>query len=153
MNISKFLRTPHFEVQLWTAASNYDNLDNFFEKIYLVEESAILSRVNFLFLFVRSGVLLRMPYSVLAVRPTPNALLHIRVPYSLLMPYGARLGLKTLLRLVHRNHVKEISGNFKDLARVDLAVLKKIVNFWRFQNGSINLLGIAARKVCFLFPK
>ena len=82
MNISKFLRTPHFEEHLWTAASNYDNLGNFFEKIYLVEESAILSGVNFLFLFVRSGVLLRMPYSVLAVCPTPNALLHISVPYS-----------------------------------------------------------------------
>ena len=29
----------------------------------------------------------------------------------------------------YRNHVKEISGSFKDPARVDLAVLKKIVNF------------------------
>ena len=39
---------------------------------------------------------------------------------------------------LYRNHVKEISGNFKDLVRVDLAVLKIIVIFWRFQNGSIN---------------
>ena len=49
-----------------------------------------------------------------------------------------------------RNHVKEISGSFKDPARVDLAVLKKIVNFWRFQNGSTNLLGITSEESWFL---
>ena len=50
----------------------------------------------------------------------------------------------------YRNHVKEISGSFKDPARVDLAVLKKIVNFWRFQNGSMNLLGVTSEECCFL---
>ena len=45
----------------------------------------------------------------------------------------------------YRNHVKEISGSFKDPARVDLTVLKKIVNFWRFQNDSTNLLGMTKR--------
>ena len=53
----------------------------------------------------------------------------------------------------YKNHVKEISGTFKDPASVDLAVLKKIVNFWRFQNSSMNLLGITSEKVDFLFPK
>ena len=38
-----------FKEHLWTAASNYGNLDNFFEKMYLVEESTTLSRVNLLF--------------------------------------------------------------------------------------------------------
>ena len=38
---------------------------------------------------------------------------------------------------------QKISGNFKDPGRVDLAVLKKIVIFWGFQNGSINLFGIS----------
>ena len=45
----EILKNTYFEEHLWTAASNYGNLDNFFEKIYLVEESAILSRVNLLF--------------------------------------------------------------------------------------------------------
>ena len=48
------------------------------------------------------------------------------------------------------NHTKEISGRFKDPARVDLAVLRKIVNFWRFQNGSVNLLGITSKESWFL---
>ena len=30
--------------------------------------------------------------------------------------------------LLHRNHVKKISGNSKDLTRVGLAVMKKIVS-------------------------
>ena len=46
----------------------------------------------------------------------------------------------------YRNHVKEILGSLKDPARVDLAVLKKIVNFLRFQNGSMNLLGITSEE-------
>ena len=45
----KILKNTYFEEYLWTAASNYGNLDNFFEKLTLVEETAILSRVNFLF--------------------------------------------------------------------------------------------------------
>ena len=52
----------------------------------------------------------------------------------------------------YRNHVKEISRNFKDAARVNLAVLKKNVILWRFQNGSINLFGTASEE-SFLFPK
>ena len=36
------LKNTYFEEHLWTAASNYGNLDNFFDKIYLVEESTIL---------------------------------------------------------------------------------------------------------------
>ena len=51
-----------------------------------------------------------------------------------------------------RNHVKEISRNFKDPARVNLTVLQKNVIFWRFQNGSMNLFGITSEK-SFLFPK
>ena len=35
----------------------------------------------------------------------------------------------------YRNNVKDISGGFKNPAKVDLMVLKMIVNFWRFQNG------------------
>ena len=50
----------------------------------------------------------------------------------------------------YRNHVKEIWGSFKDLARVGLAVLKKIVIFWRFQNGSIDLLRITSKESLFL---
>ena len=46
----------------------------------------------------------------------------------------------------------EILEDFKDLARVCLAVLKNIVTFWRLQNGNINWFGIT-RKVGFLFPK
>ena len=46
--------------------------------------------------------------------------------------------------------MKEISGNFKDPARVDLEVLKRIVNFSRFQNGSINMLGITSEENSFL---
>ena len=34
----------------------------------------------------------------------------------------------------YRNYVKEISGSFKDPARVDLGILKKIVSFLGFQN-------------------
>ena len=49
----------------------------------------------------------------------------------------------------YRNHAKEISGSFKDPVRVDLAVLKKIVNFWRFQNGSMNLLGNRGKLVSY----
>ena len=50
----------------------------------------------------------------------------------------------------YRNHAKEISGNFKDLVRVGLAVLKNIVIFWRFQNGSVNLFGITSEESWFL---
>ena len=46
----------------------------------------------------------------------------------------------------YRNNVEEISGNFKDPTRVDLAFLKKIVNFSRFQNGSLNLLSITSEE-------
>ena len=49
-----------------------------------------------------------------------------------------------------RNHVREISANFKDPARVGLAFLKKIVIFWTFQNGSIKLLGITSEENWFL---
>ena len=48
------------------------------------------------------------------------------------------------LYAVRRNHVKEISGSFKDPARVGLVVLKKIV---------MSYSGLQARKVDFLFPK
>ena len=48
------------------------------------------------------------------------------------------------------NHVTEISGSFRDPARVDLAVQRKIVNFWRFQDGSMNLLGITSKESWFL---
>ena len=51
----------------------------------------------------------------------------------------------------YRNHVKEISGNFKNPARVGLAVLKKTVIFWKFQNGSINLLRIAREESWFSY--
>ena len=50
----------------------------------------------------------------------------------------------------YRNHVREISRNFKDPARVGLAVLKKIVIFWRFQNDSIDLFGITSEENWFL---
>ena len=46
----------------------------------------------------------------------------------------------------NRNHVKEISENFKDSARVGLVVPKKIIIFLRFQNGSINLFGITSKE-------
>ena len=49
----------------------------------------------------------------------------------------------------YRNHVKEISGSFKNPAWVGLAVLKKIVIFWKFQNGSTNLLRIAREESWF----
>ena len=50
----------------------------------------------------------------------------------------------------YRNHVKEISGSFKDLARVGLAILKKTVIFWRFQNGSIDLFRVTSKESWFL---
>ena len=56
----------------------------------------------------------------------------------------------TQVRRSYRNHVKEISWNFKDLARISLAVLKKTVIFWKFQNGSINLFGIISEESWFL---
>ena len=65
-----------------------------------------------------------------------------------------RTTIYNFLRLLHlqsyRNPVREISGSFKDPARIDLAVLKKIVNFLRFQNGSMNLLGITSEESWFL---
>ena len=46
---SEILRNTYFEEDLWTAASNYGDLDNFVEKIYLAEDPTTPSRVNLLF--------------------------------------------------------------------------------------------------------
>ena len=50
----------------------------------------------------------------------------------------------------YRNLVKWILRNFKDPARVGLVFLKKIIIFWRFQNGSINLFRITSEESWFL---
>ena len=52
-----------------------------------------------------------------------------------------------------RNDVKEISANFKDLAEVGLAVLKKIVIFEDSKMTVQTCLGLQAKKIGFLFPK
>ena len=56
-------------------------------------------------------------------------------------------------RRSYKNHVKEVSGNFKDPVRVCLAVLKKNGYFSRFQNSSINLFGITSEESWFLSSK
>ena len=44
-------------------------------------------------------------------------------------------------------------GKFQGSCGSNLAVLKKTVNFWRFQNGSINLLGITSEESWFLISR
>ena len=65
--------------------------------------------------------------------------------HSVLILHFRALSLKS-----YRNHATEISERFKDLARVDLAFIKQIVNFWRIRNGSLNLLGITSEESWFL---
>ena len=64
------------------------------------------------------------------------------LPSLLAFTYSYTLHLRS-----YRNHVKKILGNYKFPAREGLAVLKKIVIFWKFWNGSINLLGITIKKI------
>ena len=45
---------------------------------------------------------------------------------------------------------KPCQGNFKDLTRVGLAFLKKIVLFWRFKKSRINLLANTGEESWFL---
>ena len=45
---------------------------------------------------------------------------------------------------------KKVSRNFEHPKKVDLAVLKKIFIFSRFQNSSINLFGITSEESWFL---
>ena len=49
----------------------------------------------------------------------------------------------------YRNHVKKVSGNYKDPAREGLTALKKIVIFWRFQNGSMMMMMMMMMMNCF----
>ena len=53
----------------------------------------------------------------------------------------------------YRNYVKEILGNFKNPVGVVSVVLKKIDSFLKFQNGSINLLGIASEEILFIISQ
>ena len=71
-------------------------------------------------------------------------------PYSVRLP--SLLVFTSLWPLLSRTQLlqKPCQGNFKDPARVGLVVLKKIVIFWRFQNGSITLFRITREENWFL---
>ena len=84
---------------------------------------------------------------------TGTKLLHVPSIFTFLV-FTLLLSLHSYAaRRSYRNHVKEISENFKDLAKVGLAVLKKIVIFWIFQNGSINVFKITSQESWFLIKK
>ena len=94
----KILKNTYVE-EIWMAASNYGNLDNFFEKIYFVEESAILSSVSYSTLYSQVSYS-RCPtlYSCMFYCECPTsykcALLHVHTIWSLTLyknptPVGA----------------------------------------------------------------
>ena len=84
-------------------------------------------------------LLLTISFQLLA---SYNSCLPSLLAFTYFMPYVC----SPFTFCVYRNHVEKFSGDFKNLARVGLAILRKIFIFIKFWNGSIKLFGITSEQ-------